>query len=69
MIGLLYPLYQSSLYSKWYYRYGRGRIFNVYINARLSYECQQKTIKHELTHIARDDSFKKEDTLEKIETM
>mgnify|MGYP000845306567 CR=1 FL=1 len=42
--------------------------FNVYINARLSYDCQQKAIKHELTHIARGDFFRIE-VLEKIETM
>jgi hypothetical protein len=42
--------------------------FNVYINSRLSYECQQKAIKHELTHIARDDFFR-ENKLEEIESM
>lgn len=42
--------------------------FNVYINSRLSYDCQQKTIKHELTHIQRGDFFKA-DKLERIEAM
>lgn len=27
--------------------------FNIYINGRLSYEVQQATIKHELSHIER----------------
>ncbi|XOQ44262.1 MAG: Toxin-antitoxin system, toxin component [Clostridium sp.] len=42
--------------------------FNVYINARLSYESQQKAIRHELTHIARDDFFRIS-KLEEIENM
>ena len=40
--------------------------YNVYINASLSFEEQQKAIKHELTHIKRDD-FYSDDPIEKIE--
>ena len=29
--------------------------YNVYINSRYSYAQQQKTLKHELTHIQNDD--------------
>lgn len=42
--------------------------FNVYINANLDYDTQQKTILHELCHISRDDFFRDE-PLEKIESM
>ena len=31
--------------------------YNVYINACLSYEEQQKAIKHELEHIKRNDFY------------
>lgn len=31
--------------------------YNIYINSLLSYKEQQKAIKHELTHIKRDDFY------------
>lgn len=47
----------------------RSGFYNVYINARLSYEEQQKAIRHELSHILRDDMYKQDEPLSKIETM
>lgn len=41
--------------------------YNVYINAKLSEEGQQAAIKHELTHIKRDD-FYSLDSLSKVES-
>ncbi|WP_413778097.1 hypothetical protein [Caproicibacterium sp. XB1] len=46
----------------------RDGFFNVYINARLDYRCQQKAIQHELMHIARGDFFS-EGELEQVELM
>lgn len=43
--------------------------YNIYVNARLNYEEQKKAIKHELTHIYRDDFYKQDDPIEKIETI
>jgi hypothetical protein len=43
--------------------------YNIYVNARLDYDTQQKAIKHELTHIRRDDFYNIDTCLEKIETM
>ena len=31
--------------------------YNVYINARLSYEDQQEVYRHEITHIMRQDFY------------
>lgn len=31
--------------------------YNIYINSSLSYEEQQRAIKHELRHIERDDFY------------
>lgn len=42
--------------------------YNIYINARLSYEQQKKAIAHEMEHIARGDFFSV-GTLEEVETM
>ena len=42
--------------------------YNIYINARLSYEQQKKAIAHEMEHIARGDFFS-DGTLEEVETM
>ena len=42
--------------------------YNIYINARLSYDQQKKTIAHEMKHIARGD-FYRYDTLEEVESM
>lgn len=41
--------------------------YNVYINARLSLEAQRAAIKHELTHIKRED-FYSLDSLSKVES-
>lgn len=41
--------------------------YNIYINARLGYKEQQKTIRHELTHITRQDFYRPENRLELIE--
>ena len=41
--------------------------YNVYINARLSFEAQRAAIKHELTHIKRNDFYSLE-PLSKIES-
>lgn len=46
---------------------GNG-FFNIYINSRLDYYHQQAAIRHELTHVARDDFFR-EGELEEIESM
>lgn len=43
--------------------------FNIYINADQSSDCQQRTIAHELKHIARNDFDGVEKSLEEIETM
>lgn len=40
--------------------------YNIYINAKLSREMQEKAYKHELTHIRRDD-FSDKKTLEEAE--
>jgi len=40
--------------------------YNVYINAQLTYEMQQKTIEHELRHIAGND-FDNGKTIEQTE--
>lgn len=42
--------------------------YSVYINARLSYEEQQKAVKHELTHINRGD-FTRDVSISCIEDM
>lgn len=42
--------------------------YNIYINSRLSYEEQKKTIAHEMEHIVRGDFFSYA-TLEDVETM
>ena len=42
--------------------------YNIYINSRLSYEEQKKTIAHEMEHIVRGDFFSCA-TLEDVETM
>ena len=42
--------------------------YNIYINSRLSYEEQKKTIAHEMEHIVRGDFFSHA-TLEDVETM
>lgn len=42
--------------------------YNIYINSRLSYEEQKKTIAHEMEHIVRGDFFSF-DALEEVETM
>mgnify|MGYP000870024114 CR=1 FL=1 len=41
--------------------------YNVYINARLSIESQNEAIKHELTHIKRDDFYSLE-SIQKVES-
>lgn len=46
----------------------RKDFYNIYINAGLSSEEQQKTIKHELTHIKRDD-FYSDAAIEEIENL
>lgn len=43
--------------------------YNIYVNARLNYEEQQKAIEHELTHICRDDFYKPDMPLGRIETI
>ncbi len=43
--------------------------YNIYVNAKLNYEAQQKAIIHELTHACRDDFYKIDESIEKIETM
>lgn len=40
--------------------------YNIYINSLLSYEEQQKAIKHELTHVLRND-FDQEKPLQLVE--
>ncbi len=40
--------------------------YNIYINSLLSYEEQQKAIKHELTHVSRND-FDQEKPLHLVE--
>ena len=42
--------------------------YNIYINAKLSYEEQQRAIRHELTHVKRND-FYSEAAIEEIEDM
>lgn len=42
--------------------------YNIYINSKLSYEAQQKAIRHELTHIQRNDFYRNE-SLELIENI
>jgi len=42
--------------------------YNIYINARLSYDAQKRAIAHEIEHIARGDFFSY-GTLEDVETM
>lgn len=42
--------------------------YNVFINARLSLEEQQEALKHELTHIKRDD-FYSDAKIEEIEDL
>jgi len=43
--------------------------YNIYVNAKLSYEMQKKAIEHELTHVCRNDFYSTDTCLEKIETM
>jgi len=31
--------------------------YNIYINARLSYDTQTKALRHELRHVKRDDFY------------
>lgn len=42
--------------------------YNIYINSRLSYEEQKKTIAHEMEHIVRGDFFSFA-SLEEVERM
>lgn len=42
--------------------------YNIYINARLSFDAQKKAIAHEMEHIARGDFFSC-GTLDDVETM
>lgn len=42
--------------------------YNVYINARLSEQAQRSAIKHELTHVKRNDFYSLE-PLSKIENL
>lgn len=42
--------------------------YNIYINSRLSYGEQKKTIAHEMEHIVRGDFFSF-GSLEEVETM
>jgi len=42
---------------------------NVYINARLSDYEQRKAVKHELTHIFRDDLYADEKSIHEVENI
>lgn len=42
--------------------------YNIYINSRLSYEEQKRTIAHEIKHISRGDFFS-DGSLEEVESM
>ncbi|MFR5684981.1 MAG: hypothetical protein ACLUD1_13265 [Clostridia bacterium] len=42
--------------------------YNIYINAKLSYEDHQRAIHHQLTHVKRND-FYYESAIEEIEDM
>lgn len=46
---------------------GNG-FYNIYINSRLSAEMQQEAVKHELTHINRND-FDNQKSLQDAEAM
>ena len=43
--------------------------YNIYINARLSFEHQKKALMHELEHIIRNDFYKPCECLENIENI
>ena len=42
---------------------------NVYINSLLSIEEQKKALRHELTHVRRDDFHRETCTLREVESM
>lgn len=42
--------------------------YNIYVNSRLNVDQQNKAVRHELCHIARDDFYSLE-SLEVVETM
>ena len=43
--------------------------YNVYINSLLPMEEQKKALRHELTHIRRDDFYRETCTLQEVESM
>lgn len=43
--------------------------YNVYINSLLPLEEQKKSLRHELTHIRRNDFYAQERTIQEIESM
>lgn len=43
--------------------------FNIYINSRLSFEEQAKALRHEKTHIFRDDFDKINESIYTVEEM
>lgn len=43
--------------------------YNIYINSRLSLEKQAQALKHELTHIARDDFERADESIYAVENM
>lgn len=45
-----------------------SEFYNIYINAHLCVEAQQKALLHELTHINRNDFYSMED-IKKIESL
>ena len=43
--------------------------YNIYINSKLSQEMQSDAIRHELTHVNRDDLYRQEEPLSLVENM
>lgn len=43
--------------------------YNIYINSLLPYEEQKKVLRHELTHVRRNDFYREDCTIQEIESM
>ena len=43
--------------------------YNIYINSLLPYEEQKKVLRHELTHVRRNDFYRENCTIQEIESM
>lgn len=48
---------------------GADGLYNIYINSRLSLDAQAKALRHELTHINRNDFERVNEDIRAVESM